>query len=397
MEKLIEKYRRKLTSVPMSFTRSLMDEIKWDARLIGIRGARGVGKTTLLLQSIKRHRGQGEDTLYVSMDDIWFSEHRLVELADAFAKHGGRYLFLDEVHKYPEWSREIKNIYDDHPDLHVVFTGSSLLEILNARADLSRRAVSYNMQGLSFREYVNMTRSVDLPAVSLRDILTRHAELSDLVLSKIRPLQFFDEYLKRGYYPFFTEGLDVYDSRVEEVVNFMLEVELPLLRGVEISHVRKLKQLLLAIAETAPFTPNISKLSERVGINRVTLLGYLQALHEAGLTRHLYRDAAGITRLQKPAKVFLENTNLASALVGGRMDTGSARESFFYNQLAYRHEVEAPTAGDFIIDRRWTFEIGGPNKTGKQLRPAKEGFVVADGIEYGSGRQLPLWLFGFLY
>jgi predicted AAA+ superfamily ATPase len=397
MERLFEKFQRKMASVPMSLTRTLLDEIKWDVRLVGIRGARGVGKTTLLLQWLKRHHAQDAGALYVSLDDIWFSEHRLVELADTFVKRGGRYLFLDEVHKYPDWSREIKNIYDDHRDLHVVFTGSSLLEILNARADLSRRAVAYDMQGLSFREYLNMTQSVNLPAVSLHDILSKHGELSDLVLSKVKPLQFFNTYLKQGYYPFFAEGVDVYESRVEEVVNFILEVELPLLRGVETSHVRKLKQLLLVIAESAPFTPNVSKLSERVGINRVTFLGYLHALQEAGLTRHLYREGAGMTRLQKPDKIFLENTNLAAVLTGGSVDTGSARESFFHNQLAYRHEVQAPASGDFIVDRRWTFEVGGKNKTGKQIRGVKDAFVVADGIEYGFGNQLPLWLFGFLY
>lgn len=397
MERIVEKYRRKVAAVPLSFTRSLMDEIQWDARLVGIRGARGVGKTTLLLQSLKRRHADSAAALYVSLDDIWFSEHRLVDLADTFVKHGGRHLFLDEVHKYPDWSREIKNIHDDYPELQVVFTGSSLLEILNARADLSRRAVAYDMQGLSFREYLNMTRATDLPVASLQDILFKHGELSELVLSKVRPLQFFGEYLRRGYYPFFAEGADVYEARVEEVVNFILEVELPLLRGVDVAHVRKLKQLLLVIAESAPFTPNVSKLSERVGINRATLLGYLHALQEAGLTRHLYREGAGITRLQKPDKIFLENTNLAAVLAGGGMDTGSARESFFHNQLAYRNEVEAPAAGDFIVDQRWVFEVGGRNKAGRQLRGAKDAFVVADGIEYGSARHLPLWLFGFLY
>jgi predicted AAA+ superfamily ATPase len=253
------------------------------------------------------------------------------------------------------------------------------------------------MQGLSFREYLNMTQAVNLPPVSLEDILARHGELAELILSKVKPLQFFDEYLKRGYYPFFSEGVDVYESRVEEVVNFILEVELPLLRGVEVSHVRKLKQLLLVIAESAPFSPNVSKLSERVGINRATFLGYLHVLQEAGLTRHLYKVGAGMTRLQKPDKVFLENTNLAAVLAGQRADTGSIRESFFHNQLAYRNEVNYPVTGDFIVGQRWTFEVGGKNKTGRQIRAARDAFVVADGIEYGSGRQLPLWLFGFLY
>lgn len=286
---------------------------------------------------------------------------------------------------------------DDHHDLNVVFTGSSLLEILNARADLSRRAVAYDMQGLSFREYLNMTQAADLPAVSLQDILTRHGEISDLVLSKVKPLQFFDTYLKRGYYPFFLEGVDVYETRVEEVVNFILEVELPVLRGVETSHIRNLKKLLLAIAESAPFTPNVSKLSERVGINRATFLGYLHALQDAGLTRHLQKEGAGMTRLQKPDKIFLENTNLAAVLAGRGVDTGSARESFFHNQLAYRHGVQAPEHGDFIVDGRWTFEVGGKGKTGKQIHGVEDAFVVADGIEYGIGNHIPLWLFGFLY
>jgi len=242
-----------------------------------------------------------------------------------------------------------------------------------------------------------MTQALNLPAVSLDDILSKHGELSGLVLSKVKPLKFFNNYLKQGYYPFFSEGVEVYESRVEEVVNFILEVELPLLRGVETSHIRKLKQLLLVIAESAPFMPNVSKLSERVGINRVTFLGYLHSLQEAGLTRHLYKEGAGMTRLQKPAKIFLENTNLAAALVGRSVDTGSARETFFHNQLAYRHDVQTPAAGDFIVDRRWTFEVGGPGKSAKQIVGLEDAFIAADGIEYGSGRHVPLWLFGFLY
>ncbi len=399
MNSLIEKFRKKIKLVSTDFSRSLMDEINWNARLIGIKGARGVGKTTLLLQYIKKHLPLDSSVLYVSLDDIWFSEHKLVDLADTFTKKGGKYLFLDEVHKYPDWSKEIKNIYDDHPDLHLVFTGSSLLEILNARADLSRRALTYQLQGLSFREYLKLLKHKDLPVYELHELIEHHEDIAADIVNKIKPLVFFDHYLREGYYPFFNEDPKSYHIRIEEVINLIIDIELPLLRKVDIGFTRKIKQLLLIISESAPFIPNISKLSQKIGINRTTLIAYMQYLQEADLIAHLYKDSFGISRMQKPDKIFLENTNIAFAINPAYPNPGNLRETFFLNQLKYKHKLNYPSSADFLIDQKFLFEIGGKNKGQKQIAnwPEEKAFIAADGIEYGNDRKIPLWLFGFLY
>ncbi|MDR0415302.1 MAG: AAA family ATPase [Prevotellaceae bacterium] len=397
MDTLFEKSYRKTDGISLDFVRSIMDDIRWDNRLTCIRGARGVGKTTLLLQYMKRHFPKNSSALYVSLDNIWFSEHRLIELVDDFVKKGGKYLFADEVHKYPSWSQELKNACDDYPELRIVFTGSSLLEILNARADLSRRAVVYQMQGLSFREYLNMSLHENFPIYSLQDVLENNRDISGEILKKVKPLQYFGRYLESGYYPFTFEMKDLYHSQLEEVVGLILEIELPLLRGVDISYIPKLKQLLLAIAESAPFTPNVQKLSERIGINRATLVSYLHYLQETRLTKHLYRDSTGMSKLQKPDKIFLENTNLAYTLATGGVNTGNLRESFFFNQLGYRHKVEYPEKGDFLIDGKYTFGIGGKSKNNRQIYSLPNAYIAADDIEYGVENKIPLWMFGFLY
>lgn len=398
MEILIEKYQRRIAFTQTDFVRSIMYEINWQARLIGIKGARGVGKTTLLLQYIKMNFGRiPEKALYVSLDNIWFSKNTLSELADKFVKQGGTHLFLDEVHKYPEWSVELKNIYDDYPELSIVFTGSSMLEILNARADLSRRAIVYTLQGLSFREYLNLTNQTNFKAYTLHDILENHLEISKHIVKQIKPLQFFTQYLKAGYYPFFLEQADLYFQRLEEVVNLILEIELPQLKQLNLAYLPKIKQLLYIIAVSAPFTPNISKLSERIGINRETLLSYLWYLNQAQLIANIYRDSKGITRLQKPDKLFLENTNLMFALSSDTMNTGNLRETFFVNQLKYQHRVEIAEQADFFIDNRYIVEIGGKTKMHRQIKDLENAFIAADDLEFGFENKIPLWLFGFLY
>jgi len=400
MEKLKEIFRKKIAQTRTTFTRSIMDEIKWDARLIGIKGSRGVGKTTLLLQYIKlRLSAELQSTLYVSLDNIWFSENKLIDLADAFAKGGGKYLFLDEVHKYPGWSVEIKNIYDDYPELKVVFTGSSLLEIINANADLSRRALIYNMQGLSFREFLSMETHEDFEIFPLDRILNEHESLSQKILSHIKPLKYFPDYLNIGYYPFYKELPEVAHIRLEEVINLILETELPRLRNVSLAYTQKLKQLLLIVTESAPFTPNISKLSERTGLNRETMLHYLYYLNEAQLISSAWKEAKGISRLQKPGKIYPENTNIMYTLATDKPDKGTLRETFFFNQLKYKHQIQLSDQTDFTVDGQYAFEIGGINKTRKQmagLDPDKT-FIASDDIEYGFENKIPLWLFGFLY
>jgi len=399
MEHLFETSVRRIQSTDQTFVRSLMDEIQWEARLIGIKGARGVGKTTLMLQYIQRllSHCQAHEVIYLSLDNLRFTELNLLDVVRTFVLHGGRYLFLDEVHRYPKWSAVIKNIYDDYPNLKIVFTGSSLLEILNAGADLSRRAVVYSLQGLSFREYLNMTQGTSFARESLQGLLERHTDIAKKITAKIKPLRFFSSYLKHGYYPYFREQEDLYFQRINEVLRLILEIELPQLRGVAPSAIPKLRHLLLAITESAPFIPNISKLSERAGLMRNTLIDYLRYLDEAGVTRSLHRDVKGITRLQKPDKLYLENTNLMFALSDTEPDIGGVRETFFFNQVGYRTTVEYPETTDFIIDRKWLFEIGGKGKSGKQLPATEAGYILADDLEIGLGRKIPLWLFGFLY
>lgn len=397
MEKLFEKFQRKTEAVPLQFVRSIMTDIAWEARLIGVRGARGVGKTTLMLQYIKLNLKLDGTVLYVSLDDIWFSSNKLVDLAENFVKKGGKHLFIDEVHKYPHWAQEIKNIYDDYPELQVVFTGSSLLEILNARADISRRAVMYTMYGLSYREYLNMTLNTTFTVIGFVEILQNHVQLAQSINRTIKPLQHWDDYLKSGYYPFFKEAPSLYHQRIEEVINFILDVELPLLRKVDLAYVRKLKQLLQIIANSVPFIPNISKLSERIGINRNTLISYLYFMQEAHLTHNIYKDAFGISRLQKPDKIYLENTNLQYTLSPENTNMGNIRETFFLMQVTPRHTVEFISEGDFKVDGTYIIEVGGAGKTDKQIRNYDNAFVAADNLEYGIHNKIPLWIFGFLY
>ena len=397
MDSLVEKHLQRLAYVDTRFIRSIAGEIEWDSRLVGIKGARGVGKTTLLLQYIKQHYGTSTEALYASLDNIWFSENRLSDLADTFVKRGGKHLFLDEVHKYPSWSQEIKNIYDDYPGLRVVFTGSSLLEILNARADLSRRAIVYRMQGLSLREYLAMNHRIELQPVTLERILADHRNISNEVLSVTKPLKYFADYLKNGYYPFYLEKSSQYFQKIEEVMGMILEIELPLLRNVDVSYVNKIKQLLQIIASSAPFVPNITKLSERIGISRNALIAYLFYLDEVRLVNALYKDSEGVSKLQKPDKLFLENTNLAYVLASDNTEIGNMRETFFINQLSYHHRVNYSAKSDFLVDKKLTFEIGGKNKNNSQIAGLENAWVVADDIEYGTGDKIPLWMFGLLY
>lgn len=398
MESLVENFHQKLQYTPTDFVRSSMTEINWGSRLIGIKGARGIGKTTLLLQYIKLNlSNQLAEVLYVSLDSLWFNTHTLVELASNFVKHGGKFLFLDEVHKYAGWSQEIKNIYDDFPSLQVVFTGSSLLEILNARADLSRRAVVYSMQGFSFREYVGMETGIVFQPLSLDSILNNHLKEASQILETIRPFQYFETYLKQGYYPFYSEQPDLYGMKLEQTVSMILEIELPLLRGVELGYIPRIKQLLMIIAQSVPFVPNVSKLSEKIGIHRTTLLSYLHYMDEIGLTRNLYKESKGINTLQKPGKVYLENTNLIYILAPENNNLGNKRETFFANQLAHRHHISLPQKGDFLIDNSYAFEVGGKDKSDKQIKGIQNAFIASDGLEYGFKNKIPLWLFGFLY
>lgn len=398
MDILRELFEKKLAITTTNFIRDILHRINWNASLIGIKGARGVGKTTLILQYIKLNLSNELDkVLYVSLDHIWFNNHNLFDLAHTFEQQGGKYLFLDEVHKYNQWAQELKNIYDNYPELKVVFTGSSLLEILNARADLSRRAISYTMQGLSFREYLAIESEHHFKPVTLIELLKNHTTIARDINKRIKPFQYFEAYLKHGYYPYYKEQSDLYHIRLGEVLNMMLDIELPLLRNVDIAYIAKIKQLLLIIAAAVPFQPNISKLSNKMEINRNTLLAYFHYLEEIGLTRNLFRDSHSISLLQKPIKTYLENTNLMYLLAKEEINKGNLRETFFANQLAFQHQLTYTEYGDFKVNEGFIFEIGGKSKSQKQLKEQANAYVVIDDITIGSQNRIPLWLFGFLY
>jgi predicted AAA+ superfamily ATPase len=398
MEELFNRYQRISQKIQTDFVRSFMQEVNWNARLIGIKGARGVGKTTLLLQYLKINFTDNRAlTLYVSLDSFAFRGKTLLGLADEFVRNGGKHLFLDEVHKYPNWAQELKNIYDDYSELQIVFTGSSLLEILNSRADLSRRVVIYHMQGLSFREYIMLETGIYFAPLTLESILKDHLNLAGLINAKIKVFPHFEKYLKQGYYPFYREELDLYEHRVEEVINMMLEIELPLLRGMDIGLVPKIKQLLVIISESVPFVPNIVNLSQKIEIHRTTLMSYLFYLQELGLTYHLVKEASGSVRLQKPAKIYLENTNLMYVLSSFSANKGNVRETFFANQVGYKHKISFHEKTDFLVNNTYAFEIGGKDKSKKQITGIENAYIVSDEIEYGYQNKIPIWLFGFLY
>ena len=398
METLIAKHNRLLDLTKTNFIRSLMHDIDWNLRLIAIRGARGVGKTTLILQYIKTKYGRNtSDALYISLDSIYFLTHTLSECINEFYQKGGKHIFIDEVHKYPNWSREIKNIYDEYPDLKIVFTGSSLINILNAEADLSRRCISYTMQGLSYREYLELFRGYSLPRYTLDEIINNPTNAIDNIISQIKPLQWFDDYLRNGYFPFKTENGEYYHIRVENTINMILDIELPQLCNVDLGNIRKIKTLLAILASDVPMMVDISKLSALSSITRATLLSYLQHLERAKLINLLYADDTSIKKMQKPDKILMDNCNLLKVLALKEPNIGTLRETFFCNQLGYQHQVEYSKQGDFLIDHQITFEIGGQAKEGKQVAAVENAYIVADDIEYSYGNKLPIWLFGLLY
>ena len=397
MESLFEKYYRKADNVPLTFHRALLDEIDWSNRLIGIKGARGTGKTTLLFQYIRLYNLPDDNrTLYISLDDLYFTKNNLVALTDKFVKEGGKYLLLDEVHRYANWSQELKNIYDDHAGLHIIFTGSSLIHLEKAKADLSRRAVMYELFGLSFREYLNFTQKTTFDKISLEDILSDHVGIARKIIKQIKPLAYFKRYLQTGYYPYFIENEQSYFQKLNETISLALTVDLPSAYDVNYGSVEKVRLLLYILAESVPFKPNISKLSERVGISRNSLLEFLKYLGEMRISRSLYASTKGIGLLQKPEKIYLYHPNLHYALSPQNSNIGTIRESFFLSQVSPLHTIVYTPTGDFKSGQ-YTFEIGGKAKKSEQIKMIKNAFIVADDIEIGHNNKIPLWLFGFLY
>lgn len=382
----------------MRIVRDAVKDINWESRLIAIVGARGVGKSTLIRQYVKQnYPDYDRSVLYCSLDSVYFTSNSLLSLAERFVMNGGKRLLLDEIHKYPHWSREVKEIYDLFPELHIVISGSSLLHILNPEADLSRRCVKYRLNGLSFREFLHFYKDVDIAPRSLDEILQNPAELCSEVNARCRPIAFFKEYLKYGYYPFYLEGDGEYYTRIEQILDFVIEVELPLLRGVSKANVRKLKQLVGMIVSGVPFELDASKIASAIGSGRDTVVEYLGHLSDAKILNLLYSGTKSIGKLTKPDKVYLENSNLLYALSYSGVNIGTARETFAVNHLALGHEVEyGKQQGDFKVDGKYTFEVGGKDKGFSQIADVPLSYILADDIETPIGCKLPLWIVGFL-
>ena len=398
METLFTRHDLYIANTPVDIIRDIMDEIHWDSRLIAIVGARGVGKSTLIRQFIrKNYQAYDRSVLYCSLDSVYFSTHTLLDLVETFIMNGGKRLFFDEVHKYSNWSREIKEIYDLYPDIKVVISGSSLLHILNADADLSRRCIRYTMNGLSFREFLRFYKNIDIRKYSLPEIIDNPAPLCSEVNRLCKPVQQFKEYLTYGYYPFYMESVMDYYTRIEQVTNFVIETELPLLRKVDIANIRKIKALVSIIASSIPFEVDASKLSRLIGTGRDTVIEYIQHLEDARIFNLLYSDVRSVGKLTRPDKIYLENANLLYALSSSEVNIGTARETFVVNQLKIKYDVEyGKQQGDFKVDGKYTFEVGGKDKTFSQIAGVRNSFVLSDDIETPLGRRLPIWSVGFI-
>ena len=389
MEKLYEFMLKQLDETRTEFVRYKYADIHWENRMLGLVGPRGVGKTTLFLQHIKKNHSL-RDTLYVTADHLYFSTHTLFDLAEDFNKNGGKYLFIDEVHKYANWSQELKLMYDAFPDMHIYFTGSSILDIEKGEADLSRRAPKYMMQGLSFREFLAIRHQIEIPALSLEQILNHEAKIPGVS----HPLPYFKQYLKEGYYPF-GEDLD-FNLELNQVIARTIEVDIPQFAGMNIATARKLKKLMAILAVLVPYKPNMSSLGSQIQASRNNVEDYLVFMEKAGLLAQLRDGTGGLGELGKVEKVYLDNTNLMYCLGEGEEDAGTLRETFFLNQMRVNQKVVSSSISDFEIKGK-TFEVGGRSKGKKQITDAKEGYVVKDDIEYGYGNVIPIWAFGLNY
>jgi predicted AAA+ superfamily ATPase len=396
LAKFIELSETAIEFIDCQIIRPQIAWLKQNERLIGIKGSRGVGKTTLLLQFAKTEL-QNQNRLYISLDNPYFAKNDLFAFVDEFVKNGGKYLLLDEVHHYNNWSLALKNLYDSFKSLKIIFTGSSLLHLTKGRADLSRRSVIYTLPGLSLREFINFTEKTDFPTYKLSEIIENHQNISKTILAKVKPIQKYNQYNLKGYYPFFLENNENYLHKLLEIVNQILEADLPFVANISYSNIKKLKQLLQLIAESVPFKPNLEKISAQVEISKNTLKDYLYYLQEALLIFLLKSDKIGDSRLSKPEKIYLFHPNLMHCITSDNINIGNIRESFFINQLQALHKVSYSAKGDFLIDGKMIFEIGGKNKKFKQIADIENSYIAADDIEIGYKNTIPLWLFGFLY
>ena len=390
MRTLVAKYKNLLKDVDTTYVRHIHNTILWNDRLIAIFGARGVGKTTLVLQHIKLYEDI-DTTLFVFADDLWFSTHSLVELAEMFYTNGGKVLYIDEIHKYKNWSQEIKNIYDSYPQLKVRYTGSSILDLQQGSHDLSRRVLEYQMFGLSFREFVTLKYGVDIPMHTLEQVLANKIEFP---YADYRPVALFKEYLKSGYYPYFKE--EGYEVRLAKTINTIVEVDIPKFAGLSVSAAEKLKTLLYIIAQSVPFKPNYSKIGRDLDMNRNSVADLMVWLDKADLINILRDKTEGYKLLGKVNKIYLNNPNLAYVLSDEDPNIGNIRETIFLGWLRVTHKITASSGSDFKVGK-YTFEVGGRKKGQHQIKDIENAFVVKDDIEYGHLNEIPLWAFGLLY
>lgn len=394
---LIDTYHRKIMTTSLTFKRYLYSKINWNVRLLGIRGARGVGKTTLILQYIKENFNNIDDALYVSLDNLWFNSYKLEDLVEYLYSHGIKYIFLDEVHKYPNWAVVIKNFYDNYPNLNIVYTGSAMLAIDNSKADLSRRQTLYTLNGMSFREYLEYEGIKQINPINLEDLLSNHVKLAMDICYNTVILKHFDNYLQKGYYPYYKESGEDYHYRIGEVTNLIIESDLPSVEDVTFSTIQKTKKLLMVIAQNVPLEPNIAKLTSQLETTRDQCLKMLYILDRAQLLMLFGEKIKDYKHLTNPKKIYLNNSNLMCSLSPSNISEGNKRETFFANQLNSIANVTIPKKGDFLVDGKFLFEVGGNSKTFDQIANIPDSYLAIADIETGSGNRIPLWMFGLLY
>lgn len=392
--RLIQIAHKRKNSVRLNFIRYLFYEIDWSQQLILIKGARGAGKTTLLLQ---RYQQQPENAIYLSLDDFYFESNRLLLLIEELYRDGYRQFYLDEVHQYEHWSIDLKNLYDNYEDIKIVATGSSALKLESGKADLSRRMLVYQLYGMSFREFIDYETGEKIASTTLNDILENHQLLSEQINDLINPLSLFTEYLKHGYYPFYKKEKTFYHQKLQQTVQLTLDIDLPAVENINFTTIKGMKNLLYIISHIVPYVPNIQSLAKKIDSQRNFVLKALDLMEKSSILNLLRADNQNISYLQKPEKIFLENTNLAYMFSNGNPNKGNLRETFFLNQLKVKHEVTSAKFGDFMVDQTYTFEIGGATKTRKQIAGVPLAYIAADGIAFGNDYKIPLWLFGFLY
>jgi len=392
MQNLVNIHNTLQEQARKSIRRELMDEINWDHRIIGIKGFRGVGKTTFLIDIVKEHFLNDKTCLYVNLNNFYFTKRKIISFADEFYKTGGKTLILDQIHKYPEWASELKSCFENFPELKIIFSASPVLRVLEGNNELKDIAVIYHLEGLSFREYLNHQSSLNFRRYSLQEILTNHIKIAQKIIQEVKPLAYFNDYLKDGFYPYFLDDKGFYNESLLKHINLALEIDVTYLNQIDLQYLPKLRKLLQIIASQAPFSPNVSKISADVQTSRATIMNYLRYMKNARIINMLFSNG-NEDEIKKPDLVYLHNTNLMYAIDEGNINNKNLRQTFFYNQVGYKNQVKSSGKADFKVNDQHHFNVGG-----KYAVPAEDGyFAAADMIEVGNGNVIPLWLFGFLY